>query len=105
MNQVIGKMKNKGSIIPFITVDGLKIHLPCRISNESGKFYSTIGESMASKITQGHHNIDYYLSKMPRNISSLVMKSTNITEIEHIIHKLPNKTSCGHDTISNIILK
>ena len=27
------------------------------------------------------------------------MRSTNITEIEHIIHKLPNKTSCGHDTV------
>ena len=105
LNQVIGKMKNKGSIIPFITVDGLKIHSPCRISNEFGKFYSTIGESMASKITHGHQNIDYYLSKMPRNISSLVMKSTNITEIEHIIHKLPNKASCGHDTISNTLLK
>ena len=53
LNQVIGKMKNKGSIIPFITVDGLKIHSPGRISNEFGKFYSTIGESMASKITKG----------------------------------------------------
>ena len=92
LNQVIGKMKNKGSIIPFITVDGLKIHSPCRISNEFGKFYSTIGESMASKITQGQHSIDHYLSKMPRNISSLVMKSTNIIEIEHIIRKLPKKT-------------
>ena len=60
---------------------------------------------MASKITQGHHSIDHYLSKMPRNISSLVMKSTNITEIEHIIQKLPNKTSYGHDTISNTLLK
>ena len=105
MNQVIGKTKNKGSIIPFIAVDGLKIHLPCRISNEFGKYYSTIGESMASKITQGQHNIDYYLSKMPRNITCLVMRSTNITEIECIIHKLPNKISCGHDTISNTLLK
>ena len=26
LNQVIGKSKNKGSIIPYITVDGLKIH-------------------------------------------------------------------------------
>ena len=105
LNQVIGKTRNKGSIIPFITVDGLKIHLPCRIANEFGKFHSTIGESMASKITQGQHNIDFYLSKMPRNITSLVMRSTNVTEIEHIIHKLPKKTSCGHDTTSNTLLK
>ena len=53
LNQVKGKMKNKGSIIPFITVEGLKIHSPCRIANEFGRFYSTIGESMAPKITQG----------------------------------------------------
>ena len=105
LNQVIGKMKNKGSIIPFITVEGLKIHSPCRIANEFGKSYSTIGESMASKITQGQHNIDYYLAKMPRNITSLVMRSTNITEVEHIICKLPNKTSYGHDNISNTLLK
>ena len=103
--EVIGRMKNKGSIIPFILVEGLKIHSPCRIVNEFGKFYSTIGESMASKITQGQHNIDYYLAKMPRNITSLVMKSTNIIEIEYIIRKLPNKTSYGHDNISNTLLK
>ena len=105
LNQVVGKMKNKGSIIPFVTVKGLKIHLPHRIANEFGKFYSTIGESMACKITQGQYNIDYYLAKMPRNITSLVMRSTNITEIEHIIRKLPNKTSYGHDNISNTLLK
>ena len=104
MNQVIGKMKNKGGIIPFITVEGLKIHSPHRIANEFGKFYS-IGESMASKITQGQHNIDYYLAKMPRDVTSLVMRSTNITEIEHIICKLPNKTSYRHDNISNTLLK
>ena len=39
LNQVIGKMKNKGSIIPFITVDGLKIHSLCRISNEILFYY------------------------------------------------------------------
>ena len=49
LNQVIGKTKNKGSIIPFTTVEGLKIHLPHRIANEFGKFSSTIGESMASR--------------------------------------------------------
>ena len=105
MNQVIGKSKNKGSIIPYITVDGLKIHSANRIANEFGKYYSTLGESMAAHITQSHHDIDHYLSKIPRNLSSLVMSLTSIEEIEKIIYELPNKSSHGHDTISNIILK
>ena len=105
MNQVIGKSKNKGSIIPYITVDGLKIHSANRIANEFGKYYSTLGESMATHITQSHHDIDHYLSKIPRNLSSLVMSLTSIEEIEKIIHQLPNKSSHGHDTISNILLK
>ena len=43
--------------------------------------------------------------KIPRNLSSLVMSLTRIEEIEKIIHELPNKSSHGHDTISNILLK
>ena len=71
-----------------------------------GKYYSTIGEIMASKIDKGHHDIDHYLSKIPRNVSSLlVLRSTNVIEIESIINGLPNKTSHGHDSIRNTLLK
>ena len=81
MNQVIGKSKNKGSIIPYITVDGLKIHSANRIANDFGKYYSTLGESMAAQIIKSHYDIDHYLSKVPRNLSSLVMSLTSIEEI------------------------
>ena len=54
---------------------------------------------------QGQYNISHYLSKIPRNIGSLVMRSTNSLEIENIIQRLPNKTSHGHDNISNALLK
>ena len=60
---------------------------------------------MTAHITQSHHDIYHYLSKIPRNLSSSVMSLTSIEEIEKIIHELPNKSSHGHDTISNIILK
>ena len=85
LNQIIGKTKNKGSIIPYITINGLKTHAPNKMANEFGKFYSTVGERMASKIVQGQYNISHYLSKIPRNIGSLVMRSINILEIENII--------------------
>ena len=105
LSQIIGKTKNKGSIISYITIDGLKTHTPNKIANEFGKFYSTVGERMASKIVQGQYNISHYLSKIRKNIGSLVMRSTNSLEIENIIGRLPNKTSHGHDNISNALLK
>ena len=51
INAVINKKKNKGSIIPFITVDGIRIYDSNKIADEFGKFYSTLGSNLASKIT------------------------------------------------------
>ena len=42
---------------------------------------------------------------MPRSLNSLVLYETTRTEVEQIISKLPNKTSHGHDKISNTLLK
>ena len=39
------------------------------------------------------------------NTKSLVLNKTNVKEIESLIKKLPNKTSYGHDSISNVMLK
>ena len=49
INNVIGKNKNKGSIIPYITVEGVHKYDPTTIANEFGKFYSSIGSSLAKK--------------------------------------------------------
>ena len=38
-------------------------------------------------------------------ISRPVLRSTNISEIEKLIEGLPNKSSHGHDKISNVLLK
>ena len=43
INQTIGKTKNSGSIIPFITIEGIKTYDAKRISNEFGKFYANLG--------------------------------------------------------------
>ena len=61
--------------------------------------------NLAAKINKGHYDINHYLSKIPRNISSLVLRSTSEFKIAKLIHALPNKSSHGHDQISNILLK
>ena len=49
INNVIGEYKNKGSIIPYITVEGVHKYNPTTIANGFGKFYSSIGSSLAKK--------------------------------------------------------
>ena len=49
ITNVIDKNKNKGSIIPYITVEGVRKYDPTTIANEFGKFYSSIGSSLAKK--------------------------------------------------------
>ena len=53
MNSVIGKNKNRGCSISHLTIDGFKIFNNKMIAEEFAKFYSNLGESLASKITPG----------------------------------------------------
>ena len=61
INTVINKRKNKGSIIPYITVEGIRIYDSNKIADEFGKFYSTLGSNLAKKITTGSKCIDEYI--------------------------------------------
>ena len=49
INKVIRKKGHSGSIIPYITVDGIKITDPNEIADSFGQFYSTLGSSLAQK--------------------------------------------------------
>ena len=43
--------------------------------------------------------------KIPRQLNSIVLHNTTVHEVDKIIRDLPNKSSHGHDEISNTILK
>ena len=98
INQTITKVKHKGSIIPFITVEGIKYNKPKTIADKFGEFYSQLGSNLAKCI-------DQYMKNIPRQIDSIVIRPTSVQEIDRIIRELPNKTSHGHDKISNTMLK
>ena len=65
INQTIGKTKNSGSIIPFITIEGIKTYDVKRISNEFSKFYANLGRNLASQISPGIRRVDDYLTNIP----------------------------------------
>ena len=105
INNIIGKHKHSGSIISYITIDGIRKYDPDTIANEFGHFYSHLGPNLANKINKSEKSIEEYMSKIPNSLHSLVLHSTSALEIEKIALALPNKTSCGHDKISNQMLK
>ena len=82
INQTIGKTKHSGSIIPFISVDGIKTYNAKRISNEFGKFYANLGQNLASKISPGRTMVQDYLTKIPCTLNSMVLNPTTQLEIE-----------------------
>ena len=105
MNSIVGKNKHAGSSISYITMDGVKIFSRKLIVEEFAKFYSKLGKFLATKITPSTESLENYLSQIPRIVNSLVLVETNTVEIEKIIEHLPNKSSSGHDRVSNTLLK
>ena len=98
-------MNDKSNAIKYLKVENIEIYDTKIISEEFAKHFSSVGSMYANKITQSHNTFNQYLRNIPNNPISMFMSPTSRTEIEKLIDKLPNKTSKGHDDISNILLK
>ena len=75
------------------------------ICSEFGCYFSTVGNSLASKIPNSIKSITHYLDKINRNTKSVFLAPCTEMELIKIIDKLPNKKSAGHDGMSNVLLK
>ena len=105
INDMIRKTGNKETMIESLKIKNLMKYDPDSITNEFCKFFSTVGERFSSDIRAPENNTDYYLDKMTKSNSSLFLTPTNSEEIQYLINSLPNKTSSGHYSISNNLLK
>ena len=85
INNTIKKVKHKGSIIPFITVNGTQQHQPKQITNSFGEFYSGLGKRLADNIVPGMMLISTYLSNISRNVNSMALRAITVPEIDRII--------------------
>ena len=61
--------------------------------------------NLASTIKPGRSMITDYISNIPRNLNSIFINQMSQHETEKMIVSLPNKTSSGHDGMSNTLLK
>ena len=100
INEISGKVNDKTRIIDCIHVDDIVHYKPKEIANAFGSYFGDRG-----KIPTSTHGIRHCLERIRTNKSSLFLVPCTKQEISSLITNLPNKTSSGHDNISNIILK
>ena len=105
INSCIGKINDKTTIIDQLSVENIDIIDSKKITNEFGRYFSTIGNHYANRIKKPNNSTSSYLNVIPRNTKSIFLALTTSEEIRSLISKLPNKKSSGFDNIDNIILK
>ena len=105
VNTIISKQNDKSNSIEYLKIGNVEIYNAKEIANQFGKYFSTVGEDYAKKVPASHKSPHHYTQKIPRNPSTIFLTPTSTTEIENLIRSLPNKTSSGHDEITNILLK
>ena len=105
INEISGKKNDKSCVIEFLTIDGVKEYNTLQISNRFAKYFAGVGKKIAARIATPAKLVQDYLKLLQSSQSSLFLNPTDVQEIMTIISKLPNKSSSGHDNISNILLK
>ena len=101
INETLNRNLKKQSTHEFLINDEM-ISDPIVIANKFNQYFAHIGSTLADKILSAPH-FNSYLS----NPVASVFFFHTVTEvnISHIINKLKNKVSYGHDSISNIMIK
>ena len=61
INNCIRKCKHLDSIIPHISINGIRTNNPDKIANNFSQFYADLEETLASKITLDNKSIDDYI--------------------------------------------
>ena len=67
--------------------------------------FPELERNMLKKIPKPNKDIKHYLKLIQENVKTMYMTPTTKYEIEKLIGGLENKTSSGHDHVSNILLK
>ena len=105
INEVIHKNNDKSSVVESLKIGNIITYNKTEISNQFGKYFSSVGHKFASKIKAPKNNATDYLKLLNYNEKSLFMTPTSKEEIAKLINNLPPKKSSGHDNIDNILLK
>ena len=96
--------KNNAESLPTCIFDkGSSVTDPSQIANTFNSYFSSIGETLQSKIHSSHISFTRYL-KNP-NIHSFFVSPTDSTEVSNLISGLKNGKAFGPNSIPTIVLK
>ena len=103
INSVLSREKSNDDLPSFLTVDGQKIEDKKEMVNLFNKHFASIGEKLSNSI----ENCDASFGDYLRNESEQRFDFQFVTrqQVEDVIKKLKNKTSCSSDGVSSKLLK
>ena len=105
INEISGKRNDKTGALEYLNIDGVKDYNAKRICNRFAKYFVNVGENFAAKIPAPTKSAHDNLKVLQNSQTSLFLNPTDVKEIVTLVSQLPNKSSSGHDNISNILLK
>ena len=97
------KFRDDISILELKLENGTSVSDPVLVASEFNKFFSTVGERLARKISQSSNTITDFLGVPLGN--SFYLESTSTTEILQIISNLKKGKAVGPDGIPSHFLK
>ena len=105
LRDLIGKDNDKTTISSRFRVNDMVITDPNRIANSFCDYFSLIGPTYGSNISNSSISSEDYLSKIPKVSNSLFLLPTCPDEIFRTIQSMRPKKSAGHDGISTKFIK
>ena len=105
INETLSRHKREQKVPTSIICENKIINDPMSIANAFNDYFANIGANLVSTINANDNNENYkqYLT-IPSNKVCIFNAITEYQVIE-IIDKMENKSSSGHDSISNKIIK
>ena len=105
INKINGKINDKTCIIDYLKVNNIKYLMGKDISNQFGKYFSSVGKEFALKIGEPKTPLQNYLDKIQINPKCMFFEPVSLQEVSNIIQSLKPKNSSGYDDISNKLVK
>ena len=105
INNIVGKIQDKHCVISKLRVDTIEETNSETIVNRLAQHFSSIGKIYAQKIPPSTCGVETYLQEIKICDKSMYLKPVTELDLRSIIECLPNKTSSGWDSLSNILIK
>ena len=105
INKINGRINDKTCVIDYLKVNNIKYLSGKDISNQFGKYFSSVGKEFALKIGEPKIPLQNYLERIPINPKCMFFEPVTMQEVSNIIQSLKPKHSSGYDDISNKLIK